>query len=52
MSADAGQRTARGARDVDVAKAISEMKNNELGVEAALQAYASLGRVSLFQVLG
>lgn len=38
-------------QDLDFAKAISELQNNQTGLEAALKAYATVGKTSLFQML-
>lgn len=38
-------------QDLDFAKAISELHNNQTGLEAALRSYASVGKTSLFQLL-
>lgn len=38
-------------RDLDYASAISDMQNNQTALEAALKAYSSVGRTTLFQLL-
>ena len=39
-------------RDLDFAKAISDMQTNQTQLQAALQVYATVGKTSLFQLLG
>jgi flagellar hook-associated protein 3 FlgL len=39
------------AEDVDMVQAISEFKNQQTGYQAALQSYASVQRLSLFDYL-
>lgn len=38
-------------QDLDYARAISELQSNQTGLEAALKAYATVGKVSLFQLI-
>lgn len=38
--------------DLDYAAAISDLQNNQTALQAAMQAYASVARTSLFQMLG
>jgi flagellar hook-associated protein 3 FlgL len=38
-------------QDLDFARAVSEMQSNQTSLEAALKAYATVGRTSLFQLL-
>jgi flagellar hook-associated protein 3 FlgL len=38
-------------QDLDFARAVSEMQANQTSLEAALKAYATVGRTSLFQML-
>lgn len=38
-------------QDLDYAQAISELQNNQTGLEAALRAYASVGKTNLFQMI-
>lgn len=38
-------------QDVDFAQAVSELQSTQIGLEAALKAYAAVGRTSLFQLL-
>ena len=38
--------------DIDLVKAYSEFKTMEVGAQAALQSYASIQKLSLFQYLG
>lgn len=38
--------------DLDYAAAISDLQNNQTALQAAMQAYASVARTSLFQLLG
>lgn len=39
-------------RDLDFAQAISELQSNQTSMQAAMQAYASVAKTSLFQLLG
>ena len=46
-----GENTRSDAEDLDMVQAISDFKNQETGYQAALQTYASMQKMSLFQYL-
>jgi flagellar hook-associated protein 3 FlgL len=39
-------------QDLDFSQAISELQSNQTSMQAAMQAYASVAKTSLFQLLG
>jgi len=47
----AGQRELSSLTDLDMAKGISQFQNQQLGLQAALQSYAQVQRLSLFQFM-
>ena len=38
-------------QDMDIAAGLSQLQNGQVGLQAALQSYATLGRTSLFELL-
>jgi flagellar hook-associated protein 3 FlgL len=46
-----GEKTASDAEDLDMVQAISDFKNKETGYQAALQTYASMQKLSLFNYI-
>ncbi|WP_306563561.1 flagellin, partial [Aquabacterium sp.] len=47
----AAQNEKSNAEDLDMVRAISEFQNKQTGYEAALQSYASIQKMSLFQYI-